>query len=601
MKNKNSLLKNIIYTWKTAGEFGETKIYILTFCMIIISVITPFLTTSLPGTVVWLLVNKVYFLHVLLIIMSYALLLLILNYLIMVLHLNLKVSIFAHRLNSGMIISHKILTTDFINVDTQQKKTEIEKALDATFANDDIGFPALITGPRDFIINIILLILYTFFIARLNIWIMLLLVVAPTLSMIAHSLNIKWLTKNEERKAEIYKKINYLKLNSIDLKNGKDIRLYTIQNWFIDLYHNLLHLYMSWNIKEFRRYFFIDLLERFISLIQNAVIYGYLLYNVINNNMDIASFTLYLGFVLGIGGFINAAFKQFTYMQKNNIHVQNYLDYIRCEEFSNRGEGKKLSEDKTYELRLEDVSFKYPDSDETILKNLNLTIKKGEKIALVGANGAGKTTLVKILCGLYQQNSGNLYIDNINSKDVNILNHYKVFSVIFQDIFPLAYTIAQNIACTFNENIDYIKLAKCIELAGLSEKISSLANKEETNLLKIFDGIELSGGEMQKLMLARALYKDSPVLILDEPTAALDPIAESEMYEKYNTLIGGKTSIFISHRLSSTRFCDRILFMKDGKIVEDGTHDELISLGGEYAKMFEIQAHYYQKEVVQDV
>lgn len=597
MKNKNSLLKNIIYTWKTAREFGESKIYFLTLCMIIISVIAPFLTTTLPGTVVWLLVNKVYFLHVLLIIMSYALLLLILNYLIMVLHLNLKASIFAYRLRSGMIISHKILTTDFINIDTQQKKTEIEEAFKATFADDEIGFPALITGPRDFIINVMLFILYTFFIARLSIWIMLLLVIVPGLSMIAHSLNIKWLAENEDKKTEIYKKINYLKLNSIDLKNAKDIRLYKVQNWFIDLYYNLLNLYMSWNNKEIRRYFFIDLFERFMSLIQNTVIYGYLLYQVINNNMDIASFTLYLGFVLGIGSFINASFKQFSYMQKNNIHVQNYLDYVNCKEFSNRGEGKKLSEDKTYELRLEDVSFKYPDSDEAILENLNLTIEKGEKIALVGANGAGKTTLIKILCGLYQPNSGNIYIDNINTKDINIHNHYKVFSVIFQDIFPLAYTIAQNIACVFKENIDYVKLNKCIELAGLSEKIDSLPEKEETNLLRIFDGIELSGGEMQKLMLARALYKDSPVLILDEPTAALDPIAESEMYEKYNTLVGNKTSIFISHRLSSTRFCDRILFMKDGKIVETGTHDELMNLGGEYANMFEIQAHYYQKEV----
>ncbi len=597
MKSKNSLFKNIIYTWKTAKEFGESKIYLLTFCMIIISVIAPFLTTTLPGTVVWLLINKVYFLHVLLIVMSYALLLLILNYLIMVLSLNLKGSIFTYRLRAGMILSHKIFSTDFINIDTQQKKTEIEKAIEATYANDDIGFPASITGPRDFIINVILFILYTFFIARLNIWIMLLLVVVPALSMIAHSLNIKWLAENEERKAEIYKKIKYLKTNSIDLKNAKDIKLYKIQSWFIDLYYSLLNLYMSWNNKEIKRYFLIDLLERFLSLVQNTVVYGYLLYQVINNNMDIASFTLYLGFVLGIGGFVNAAFKQFSYMQKNNIHVQNYLDYVRCEEFSNRGEGKKLSEDMTYELRFEDVSFKYPDSDKAILENLNLTIEKGEKIALVGANGAGKTTLIKILSGLYQPNSGNIYINNINTKDINILDHYKAFSVIFQDIFPLAYTIAQNISCTLKENIDYNKLYKCIELSGLNEKIASLPKKEETNLLRIFDGIELSGGEMQKLMLARALYKDSPILILDEPTAALDPIAESEMYEKYNDLISGKTSIFISHRLSSTRFCDRVLFMKDGKIVEAGTHDELMSLDGEYAKMFEIQAHYYQKEV----
>lgn len=598
MKSKNSLIKNIIYTWKTVGKFGESKIYFLSLGMIVIFTIIPFLTTLFPAFVVWLLVNKVYFLHTLLIVVAYASILLILNYLSMVLSLNSKQAIFFHRLKSGEVIDYKILTTDFVNVDGPKKKTEINKALNAVYMDDTSGFPALIEGPRDMVINIILLILYIIFATKLNVWIMLLLVISPTLSVLVHSANLKWVKENNNRVSDILKKINYLKTQSIDLKNGKDIRVYKIQNWFTDLYHNLLNLYMYWYKKEIRRFFLLDLLGRFISCIQNIIVYGYLLYSV-KNGMDIAEFTLYLSVVFGIGGFVNIIFEKFNYIQKNNIYVQDYLDYLLCEEFSNRGKGKKLSKDTTYELKLKDINFKYPDTNEVLFENLNLTIKKGEKIALVGENGAGKTTLVKLLCGLYRPDSGDILIDNINSKDINIFDHYKTFAVVFQDAAVLAYTIAQNIACTFNENIDYEKLNKCVELAGLREKIDSLPKKEHTNMLKEFDdeGIVFSGGETQKLMLAKALYKDSPVLILDEPTAALDPIAENEMYEKYNKLIGGKTSIFISHRLSSTRFCDRILFMKDGKIVETGTHDELMKLGREYAKMFEIQAHYYQKEV----
>ncbi len=598
MEKKNSLLKNTIYTWKKIKDYGESKYYFISIGIVILSIIIPFLTMALPSVVILLLVEKVYFLNTLLIIMGYALILLILNYLNKVLEMNSLYSMFIFRLKAGYEIDHKILDTDFINIDSQQKKNEIEKALTAVYQNDDIGFTALLEGSRTFIINSFLLIMYILFAVKLNLFIMLLLIISPIFSIYAHTKNIRWIETNKDTWAPIDKKIRYLRTQSVNIKNGKDIRLYKIQNWFVKLYYSLVDLRIHWYQKEYRRYLLIEILERFIFCIQSIIVYGYLLYSV-KNGMDIASFTLYLGVVSGVGGFIKQAFDKYVYMQKNNVYVQDYLSYISTKEQSNRGDGVKLSEKTTYDLKLDNVSFNYPESDETLFENLSLTIKKGEKLAIVGANGAGKTTLIKLLCGLYLPDNGNIYIDNVNSKDINIKDYYKIFSVVFQDIFAIAYTIAQNIACTFNDDIDYTKLHKCIKLSGLEEKINSLPKKENTNMLKEFDddGIVFSGGEMQKLMLARALYKDSPVIILDEPTAALDPIAESEMYEKYNTLINDKTSIFISHRLSSTRFCDRILFMKSGKIIESGTHDELISLGGEYARMFEIQSHYYQKEV----
>lgn len=601
MKANNSLFKNIIYTWKLFKEHKNSKMYYTSIILILLLVLTPFLTMALPSVAIWLLINDIYFTKTLLVIFSYALLLIMLNFFIQQMNISSMLHNSYLRLRLGQEIDYKILDTDFINIDSSENKNRIEKALVAVYQNDDIGFTALTEGSRTFIVNILCLIIYLSISAKLNILIMLLLIVSPIFSMYANNINIKWIEKNKDNWVIYDKKIRYLKTQTVDLKNGKDIRLYKIHHWFVDLYYNLVNLRVSWYNKEYRNHFLIQLLDRSVFCIQSIVIYGYLLYKV-TNGMDIATFTLYLGVISGISTFIKTAFDKYAYIQKNNVYVNDYLSYINTPDLSNRGEGVDVPKHDTYEVRFENVSFKYPDTNEYLFENLNLTIKKGEKLALVGANGAGKTTLIKLLCGLYTPNSGNIYINHINIKDINIKKYHNLFSVVFQDVFAFAFTIAQNVTCTNNEEIDFDKVYKCLEKAGLKEKIDSLPNGVNTNMLKEFDeeGIVFSGGELQKLMLARALYKDSPIIILDEPTAALDPIAESEMYEKYNSFINNKTSIFISHRLSSTQFCKRVIFMKDGKIIEDGTHDELMKLNGEYANMFEVQSHYYQKEVEAD-
>ena len=275
-------------------------------------------------------------------------------------------------------------------------------------------------------------------------------------------------------------------------------------------------------------------------------------------------------------------------------------------------------------IEFNQVSFSY--GEFKVFDNFSLHIHKGEKIALVGINGSGKTTLVKMLCGLYEVEAGSILYNGENINVFNKNSYYELFSILFQDIQALPFSIAENIACTqkeftksisskilnkgfkdldmgeSNQVYDESKIITSIKKAGLWDKISSLDKGIHTTINKVLDpdGMELSGGQTQRLMLARSLYKDAPVLILDEPTSALDPIAESELYEEYASLCEGKTSIFISHRLSSTRFCDRILFLEEGKIVEEGTHDELMSLHGKYANMYEIQAHYYQQEVLKN-
>lgn len=230
------------------------------------------------------------------------------------------------------------------------------------------------------------------------------------------------------------------------------------------------------------------------------------------------------------------------------------------------------------------------------MSGIDLTIRPGEKLAVVGLNGAGKTTLIKLLCGFLDPTRGQVLLNGQDIRRYNRRDYYRLFAAVFQQFFLLAGNIEENVAQRDGE-IDRKRLEHCIEMAGLTEKVSSLPQGYDTKLVKSVyeDAVELSGGEKQRLMLARALYKEAPILVLDEPTAALDPIAENDIYQKYRQLTRGRTSVYISHRLASTRFCDRIILLENGVIAEEGTHEELIAKGGSYAGLFEIQKKYYQE------
>jgi len=256
--------------------------------------------------------------------------------------------------------------------------------------------------------------------------------------------------------------------------------------------------------------------------------------------------------------------------------------------------------DSTISISFRNVDFSYTEDSGKVLDNFNLEIKAGEKIALVGVNGAGKTTIVKLLCGFYTPDSGEILINDINIKNFGKTDLYKLFSAVFQDIVILPFTIGENVSMMVTDFSDKEKIIKSLETAGLLEAVKKYSGDIATYMTRELDenGVMLSGGQQQKLLMARALYKDAPILILDEPTAALDPIAESETYEMFHNISKSKTALYISHRLASTRFCDRIIFLKDGKIAEVGSHAELLRKDGEYAKMFEIQSHYYKKEAL---
>lgn len=448
-----------------------------------------------------------------------------------------------------------------------------------------------------------------------------------------------------------------MKNDSINLEKAKDIRMYHLAPWFADNFERLRKEAVTIYQDVMQKRFFADAAARMATFLRDGAAYGYLLYLMINGALDVAQFLLYLGVISGFTAWMQTIVETLTILNQESLSVSFLQAYLAQEDKDQKEgrqemvamESKEVPEVSTtsqpqenakthleatnalednrlkecHEIRFEDVSFAYP-GQPPIFEHFNITLHANEKIALVGMNGAGKTTLVKLLCGLYPLTSGHIYVNDMDIAQIPHELYVSMLSIVFQDSQIFAFDIASNVACTTSQDKQTLKskdaamnrllkkmqcgdtyaiydeerILSCLQKAGLQDKIDQLPQGIHTHLTTYLqkDGILLSGGEIQKLMLARALYKKAPILILDEPTSALDPIAESELYQKYAQLSEGKISLFISHRLSSTRFADRILFLEHGKIIEEGSHEELLKKQGAYAKMFQMQAHYYQKE-----
>ncbi len=283
------------------------------------------------------------------------------------------------------------------------------------------------------------------------------------------------------------------------------------------------------------------------------------------------------------------------YLRANNVQLKQEIEYLALA--SDMENGTKTIENidpQNCIFEFHNVSFAYPETDELILNSFNMTIKSGEHLAVVGMNGSGKSTMIKLLCRLYDPTKGKITLNGIDIKEFDYSEYLKLFSIVFQDFRLLAFPVGENIACS--QEYDEEKVWKCLEMAGIRERVEEFPKKLKQSIYKLYekDGIDLSGGEEQKIAIARALYKDAPFVILDEPTAALDPIAESDIYSRFNDIAGNKTAVYISHRLSSCRFCSRIVVFDKGTIIQEGTHEELLSqTDGLYTKLWNAQAQYY--------
>lgn len=401
------------------------------------------------------------------------------------------------------------------------------------------------------------------------------------------------LTRNERRADYLYD-IMY------DFSYGKEIRLYGLSEWlggrFMHYRGKILKIKKS--VKNF------DMLSGWagvgLSFIREGIVYGYLSYMVMKNNMTIADFTMYAAAIAGFKGAFERAASNLADMHELSMQISDYRTFMsRPDEMEEAKEPAPIPA-APYEFEFKNVSFQYPGSNDYVFRELNLTIPKGQRLALVGHNGAGKSTFIKLLLRLYDVTEGEILCNGINIKRFDRKQYYELFSAVFQEVLPLAFSAADNIGVSDAGQIDRQLVDLCIQKAGLSDKVNSLKYGADTCVQKIIDdeGIEFSGGEKQKLMIARALYKNGGVMVLDEPTAALDALAERDIYESFDNLTQNKTAIYVSHRLASTRFCDAIAMFENGRLVEYGTHEALLALKGKYADMFHLQAKYYKQEGV---
>ena len=361
----------------------------------------------------------------------------------------------------------------------------------------------------------------------------------------------------------------------------------------MDQVHNL---YLDFSLRYERVAVLADITEAVLTMARNGIAYVYLIRMALNDGLRVSEFLLYFTAVTTFTEWVMGILREMSTLQKESLdisRIREFLDYPEPFKFEN---GEEIPKAAGYELKLENASFRYPGADADTIHEINLTVHPGEKLAIVGLNGAGKTTLVKLLCGLLDPTQGAVLLNGRDIREFDRRKYYALFSAVFQEFSVLDVTIAEQIAQS-RDNIDYKRIDDCVEKAGLTSMIEKLPEGLQTHMGRevYLDGVLFSGGQMQRLMLARALYKNGPILLLDEPTAALDPIAENDIYMKYNDMTAGKTSVFISHRLASTRFCDRIIFIADGNIAEEGTHESLLALGGAYAKLFEVQSRYYQE------
>ncbi|MBP3962983.1 ABC transporter ATP-binding protein [Paenibacillus lignilyticus] len=424
---------------------------------------------------------------------------------------------------------------------------------------------------------------------------------------LAVSAGINWLALSRARKIEmatreerskLHGKLWYIQKVSKEPSGGKDIRLYDLGSLINGMFRNVL----AASTKKEREVATGDmkahLSDAALSLLRDGAAYAFLIYLLIHDKMTLGNFVLVFAAIGAFAGWLSGILRSSSELMRALSEMSDIRVYLDVPDISNTGAGHELqSGDKLPPaITLRNVGYTYPEANKPTLTGIDLDIKPGERIAIVGGNGAGKTTFIKLLCGLYKPTSGEITLGGVDITRYNRDEFFALFSTVFQDIHLFCCDIAGNISQQSPEKTDYGKVKKCLEMSGLMDKVSGLEKGESTLLVRRVhnDAIELSGGEQQKLALARALYKDAPVIILDEPTAALDPIAESEIYQRYAELTAGKTSIYISHRLASTRFCDRILFIDGGGIAECGTHDELMRHGGKYAEMFNVQSHYYK-------
>lgn len=485
----------------------------------------------------------------------------------------------------------KIISVDYKHMEDSTFFDNNERAFSATSSNNN-GIEGIYHKLFGIPATLLTITVLTFFIGRLNLFVLLGLIMNIGVTIFIQRSVHNFQYKKKEELAHAERRKGYYYKTTHDFTYGKDIRLYQLKERILSNYNKEIEKYLNIHKLIKNREFLLGILSLITLILSDAITYGVLIIKTLNG-MSIADFSMYLAAVAGLSLMLKTVAEDIAFIINEGQYVYDYFNFIE-KDLGEKGGTREAIKDDTLEVVFDNVSFCYPGTDKYIFKNLNFTIHKGERLAIVGINGAGKSTLVKLMVGLFDVTEGEIRINGIPIKEFDKKQLFSMFSVVFQDVNILAFTVKENVACS-SVDIDEERVNDALQCVGLKEKIEKLPKGMEQMMLKIIeeDGAELSGGESQKLSIARALYKGGNMVIMDEPTAALDALAEAEIYENFSELVKGKTSVYISHRLASTKFCDKIALFDGTGLKEYGNHDELMKLEGDYYHMFSVQGKYY--------
>lgn len=427
--------------------------------------------------------------------------------------------------------------------------------------------------------------------STLNAWTIVLIMVIAFINGFAKSKQARKTHFFREMFSNIARKLFYIIGVTWDYKYAKDIKCFGIKEWLNEKKQNYLKETSGNSVKIFVLSGVIAFVSVVTSAIQTIAIYIHLVIEVLHNNITIGEFSMYLNSVSKFSSALSSFISSCVSISEALAYYKDYISFCELDSLYKSSHTQNYIHDK-FEIEFRDVTYKYPGEKNAALKNVSLIIRQGEKISIVGENGAGKSTFVKLLMRLYRPTSGKILLNGIDIQEIDIVDYTKMLSAVFQDDKLLAFSLRENVCGLVRNDA---KLNDVIEKIKFTDRLDALPQGLDTILSREFDidGLEMSGGEQQKVTIARALFKDSSIIILDEPTSNLSPIAEYEFYKQFNELVESKTAVFISHRLSSCKFCDRIVVFDNGRIIECGSHSELMKLRGTYSSMFSTQARYY--------
>lgn len=584
------MFKTLKRQLKDISKYNQNKVYLLFIIFTIIASIYPLITIFIPKLIIEeLLLENINFNTILILVTILGALIIVLGSIKDYISYYIKTIFGKLRMKQMSIFNRSLATSNYENIEEEDYNIKIRKGF-KTISGDGWGYEGTFNKLFTSFALIGTIVLYLILLVNVNFLIIIGIIFSSTISFIISNKSSKIYYDKIDDMQKYENRMNYISSISTDFKSAKDIRSNNLINKILDLYNFNRNITLSILNKVLKKQFLLSIIELVVCFGVEVLCYYLLINSYLNNNIDLAEVTMYLFTIIALSQTFKQFLIQFSTIRAELRATKDYHEFL--DTLNNNSIFKDKNKVDINKIEIKNLFFKYPNTDKYIYKDFNLELNKNDRLAVVGVNGAGKTTLVKLLTGLFTPTSGDILINGINHYEFDIHEYQKMFSVVFQDINLYALTLGENITFNDDTNIDDI-----IKLSGLVEKINSLPNGLNTNVLRNIheDGEMFSGGEIAKIGIARALYQNAPVVILDEPTSSLDAINEQQLYENFSNISKDKISIFISHRLPSTKFCNKIILIDNQKIIESGTHEELMDLKGTYYNMFTTQGKYYKE------